>query len=64
MFSFDPLAFLFLVALVAALLLSALGVALKLCGVLLVSWWWIALPVPALLILGLLAVGLMAILGK
>lgn len=41
-----PGAFLAFFAVVEAILLTILAVALKLGGVLLLSWWWVCSPIP------------------
>lgn len=58
-----PGAFLFVGGLLVALFATALASVLKLCGVLLLSWWWVLAPVPALLVLVLLIAGLCALLS-
>ena len=58
-----PGAFLLVGSVVVALLATALAVALKLCGVLLLSWWWVLAPVPAFLLVVVIIAGLCALLG-
>lgn len=58
-----PGAFFFVAALVCSLLATLVGVALKLGGVLLLSWWWVLSPLPILLVLAVIVAGLGALFG-
>ena len=59
--NFDFSGIYFFIAFVAALVVTVLAVALKLCGVLLLSWWWVCAPVPALVLLVVIIAGLGAL---
>lgn len=58
-----PGAYLFVAGLVCSLLATAVAVMLKLCGVLLLSWWWVFSPLPILLVLAVIIAGLGALFG-
>jgi hypothetical protein len=56
-----PGAWLIVASFLCSLLTTALAVVLKLCGVLLLSWWWVFSPLPILLVLLVIIAGLGAL---
>lgn len=56
-----PSAFLAVGLILCALIVTVLGIVLKLCGVLALSWWWVLCPVPAVLFGVVIIAGLIAI---
>jgi hypothetical protein len=59
-----PGALLALLAILAAIFGTFLAVTLKLCGVLLLSWWWVLSPLPIALVGVFVIAGALAILDR
>jgi len=56
-----PGAFLAIPTILAAIFGTLLAVILKLCGVLLLSWWWVLSPVPLALVAIFVVAGALAL---
>lgn len=54
---------LLILALVGSVLLTGFLTILKVFGVLLLSWWWVAAPLPCVLVLAIFCAGVLALFG-